>query len=142
MPTANKNDGNTKSVGVKPCQCACSKGEKVVEELVAKPSVLASGADWELIHLPTHKEHFYDIHRIEFDTEVTIKTENLCHILMLVEGTTLLIETENGVGMSFSYAETFVIPAAAKSYKLTNTGKGKAKVVKAFVKENVTVPFN
>lgn len=30
FPTANKKEGNTKSVGVNPCQFACSKGEKVV----------------------------------------------------------------------------------------------------------------
>ena len=30
LPTANKKEGNTKSVGVKPCQCACNKGAYVV----------------------------------------------------------------------------------------------------------------
>ena len=29
LPTANKKDGNTKSVGVNPCQAACCKGAKV-----------------------------------------------------------------------------------------------------------------
>src|SRR3954452_6648479 len=29
FPTAKRNDGNTRSVGVKPCQCACSSGEYV-----------------------------------------------------------------------------------------------------------------
>jgi hypothetical protein len=28
FPTANKNDGKTRSVGVKPCHSACSRGEK------------------------------------------------------------------------------------------------------------------
>ena len=28
LPTANKNDGKTRSVGVKPCQAACSNGLK------------------------------------------------------------------------------------------------------------------
>ena len=27
FPTANKKEGNTRSVGVNPCQCACSSGE-------------------------------------------------------------------------------------------------------------------
>ena len=33
LPTANKNDGNTRSVGVKPCQVACSRGAKGVAPL-------------------------------------------------------------------------------------------------------------
>jgi hypothetical protein len=37
LPTANKKDGNTKSVGVNPCQLACLKGAKVCN---ASPGVL------------------------------------------------------------------------------------------------------
>ena len=33
FPTANKKDGNTRSVGVKPCQWACCNGEKLVAPL-------------------------------------------------------------------------------------------------------------
>src|ERR1700759_3228953 len=29
FPTAKRNEGNTRSVGVNPCQCACSRGEYV-----------------------------------------------------------------------------------------------------------------
>ena len=110
------------------------KGERVEEELVSKPYILDKGADWSLYHLPTHAEHFYDIHRMEFNTEISIETANVCHILMLVEGTTVGIETADGTQAVFQYAETFVVPAAAGSYKLLNRGPGVAKVVKAFVK--------
>ncbi len=113
------------------------KGDKVQEELISKPSVIDQGADWELIHLPTHQDHFYDLHRIEFDTQVTIDTQDACHILMLVEGTTISVQSADGKTSNFHYAETFIVPAAVKSYTITNTGGGKAKVVKAFVKDNV-----
>ncbi|TKC13288.1 hypothetical protein FA048_04150 [Pedobacter polaris] len=115
------------------------KGESVKDELIAKPKVIESGLGYEIIHLPTHQEHFYDVHRIEFDDQVTIETHNVCHILMLVEGSTVTIQTIDGTQMSFSYAETFVVPAAAKSYTILNNGKGKAKVVKAFVKDHVNL---
>lgn len=115
------------------------KGERVREELISKPSVIEEGNDWQLIHLPTHKDHFYDVHRIELDTQVTIETNNVCHILMLVEGTTVKVGTADGTLADFQYAETFVVPAAAKSYTITNTGNTRAKVVKAFVKDNISL---
>ncbi|MCR8556261.1 class I mannose-6-phosphate isomerase [Mucilaginibacter sp. BJC16-A38] len=110
------------------------KGEKVKEELISKPSVIGAGNDWELIHLPTHAEHFYDVHSIDFDSEVTVENNDCCHVMMLVEGHSVLVETADGSKRKFAYAETFVIPAAATGYKLTNLGKSKAKVIKAFLK--------
>jgi len=110
------------------------KGDRVQEELISSPKVLETGKDWELIHLPTHPDHFYDVHRIDFDSEVRIENDNCCHVMMLVEGESILIETADGSNQIFAYAETFVVPAAANSYKITNLGKSKAKVIKAFLK--------
>jgi hypothetical protein len=55
--------------------------------------------------------------------------------MMLVEGQAVSIQTANGFEQTFAYAETFVIPAAAGSFKMTNLGKTRAKVIKAFIKE-------
>lgn len=110
------------------------KGSRVFRELISKPRVIEVGKNWQLVHLPTHQEHFYDVHRIEFDKEISIDTNNTCHVMMLVEGDSISVETYDGTKQAFAYAETFVIPAAAKNYKLTNLGKGRAKVIKAFLK--------
>lgn len=111
------------------------KGDRVSGELISKPYVLEEGNGWKTIHLPTHEEHFYDVHRVEFEDEVTIRTRQVCHVMMLVEGTEIGIR----IGQqerSFRYAETFVVPAAALEYTLINLGGDTAKVVKAFVKDD------
>ncbi|RFZ89930.1 hypothetical protein D0C36_24115 [Mucilaginibacter conchicola] len=110
------------------------KGEKVQQELISKPKVIESAPGYQLVHLPTHADHFYDVHRLEFDDTVEVSTGDTCHVLMLVEGQAVLLQTADGTKKQFAYAETFVVPAAAGSYKLTNTGGGRAKVVKAFLK--------
>ncbi|MDO1446435.1 ROK family protein [Rhodocytophaga aerolata] len=111
------------------------KGEKVQEELLSRQEVIKQGTDWQLLSLSTHPEHFYAIHRIEFDSTVEIATEGHCHILSLVEGSTITVRTGT-LEQTIHYAETFVVPAAAGTYFLINQGNSRAKVVKAFVKDD------
>jgi len=110
------------------------KGARVAREFISKPSVLETGSDWKLIHLPTHADHYYDIHRMEFETRMKVHVEQVCHVLMLVEGETITVETADGSSATYHYAETFIVPAATPYYTLTNKGSGMAKVIKAFVK--------
>lgn len=110
------------------------KGKKVQEELISKEAVIEKGDGSKIIHVPTHAEHFYDVHRMEFADAIEVETNDKCHVLMLVEGSSITVETKNGFKTRYNYAETFAIPAAAGSYKIINEGGDVAKVVKAFVK--------
>jgi mannose-6-phosphate isomerase class I len=110
------------------------QGDRVRAELIARPRVLSQGEGWRRVHLPTHAEHFYDVHRIEFTQGVEATTDGSCQVMNVVEGEAVLLETPNGRRQRFNYAETFVIPAGAEHYRLTNLGKPMAKVVVAFVK--------
>jgi len=110
------------------------KGEKVKKELISKPFLIEKGKDWELYSLPTHEKHTYNIHRYHFRSELTIETHGICHVLSLVEGTSVLIETSRGIRKRFRYAETFVVPAAAESIKVTHEEPGSAILVVAFMK--------
>ena len=109
-------------------------GDKITNDFISKPVLLDKGADWELWHLPTHAGHLYDVHRFEFDHEISVETGGKCHILSLVEGSEVILQTASGMTQKFCYAETFVIPAAANTYKITNKSPFRAKLIKAFVK--------
>jgi len=110
------------------------KGEVVEKEHISKPVLIGQTENWKLFHLPTHRKHFYDVHRYEFVGEIEIQTNNQCHVMMLVEGVSLILTTANGLKQRFNYAETFVVPAACRSYTLMNESDKPCKLVKAFVK--------
>jgi mannose-6-phosphate isomerase class I len=116
------------------------RGQAVERDLIAKPTLLEAGNDWQVFHLPTHPSHFYDVHRLEFNTSVNVRTDGSPHLLMLVEGTCIRLETRSGKRQLFNYAETFIVPAAADSYELINEGTAPVKVVKAYLKPDWTEP--
>ncbi|MBW8242680.1 class I mannose-6-phosphate isomerase [Muricauda oceani] len=110
------------------------KGKNVPNELFSKTYVSEESSNYRVTNYPTHPEHFYDVRRLEFDAIIERSTENSCQVMMLVEGDQIQLETENGHVETLAYAETFVVPAAAKSFKLKNLGEGRAKVINAFLK--------
>ena len=110
------------------------KGDYVQEHLISKPQIINEWAEGRLLKLPTHEEHFYTVDRYEFTGSIQINTLEQCHICMLVEGDKIEVNA-NGKNNIFYYAETFVIPAAVKSYELKTTKDEKAFVVVAYIKE-------
>ncbi|MGO3109562.1 MAG: class I mannose-6-phosphate isomerase [Sphingobacterium sp.] len=112
------------------------KGARVAEEFISVPKLLDQGQGWKVVHLPTHAEHYYDVHRLEFDSSIEVQNDNVCHILMLVEGTCIQVITADGSASEFNYAETFIIPAGARNYRLVNTTNHPVKVIKAFLKSS------
>ena len=110
------------------------QGERVAREFISQPLSLARGDGWELIHLPTHEEHIYDVHRFDFSASIESATEGSPHVLNVVEGGPVVLETPNAPPQTFAFAETFIVPAATARYTL-HSGTGQpVKVVKAFLK--------
>ena len=110
------------------------QGEKVERDHISKPYVLEERDGAKVIQYPTHPVHYYAIQRLDFQDQIQVKTENKVHVLMLVEGSSIELEDRQGNKQIFHYAETFIVPASAESYKIKNLGKEEAKVILSFLK--------
>jgi mannose-6-phosphate isomerase class I len=108
-------------------------GEKVKNELISRPIRLEAQKGYELYHLPTHEQHLYDVHRYIVKTEVNVLTDGKAHVLSLVQGEQIEVVVD-GDTFIYNYAETFVVPAAAKGYTIRNLRNTPVMVVKAFIK--------
>jgi mannose-6-phosphate isomerase class I len=109
------------------------KGNLINKKFISIPETIEEDDSWKVINLPTHEKHLYSVHRLEFEKSIQVKTENRFHVLNLVEGDSVQIISDNQQ-RKIRYAETIVIPAATREYKIKNCTSKTAKVVKAFMK--------
>lgn len=116
-------------------------GEVVDRTLISRPVVLAQTEEYTQEHLPTHPDHFYDVHRFRLrdGAKLAVETQNRCHVWMIVEGRDVELAVEGGRTARYNYLETFIVPAAAGRYELRNASGGDLLLVKAFVKDTYTL---
>jgi mannose-6-phosphate isomerase class I len=114
--------------------CFERKGAYVREKLISHPVKIDSGAGWSLFSLPTHETHLYGVQRYHFRGEIEIETNNKCLVMNLVGGAAIEIISSSGLRQTFSFAETFIVPAAARQIKVKNLSEEVSILVFAFVK--------
>jgi predicted NBD/HSP70 family sugar kinase len=116
-------------------------GARVADELVRSPTELRRGNGWREEALCTLPELFFEVRRLELEPGATLPddTSGRFHVLNVVEGTGVVLETASGDRHDLAYAETLVIPAAVGGYEVRTMGGARVKVVKALVREPPTM---
>ncbi|WP_406841591.1 class I mannose-6-phosphate isomerase (plasmid) [Streptomyces sp. AHU1] len=111
------------------------RGTRVARDLVQAPRTLRSGDGWREEVIGALEEMFYEVRRhvIAAGAEATDDTQETFHILNVVEGEGVMIETAAGDRHELAYAETLTLPAAVGHYTLRAIG-GPVRVVKALVR--------
>jgi mannose-6-phosphate isomerase class I len=109
------------------------RGDSVRRDLMQEPRIVRAGEGWAELDLGGLPELFYAVHRLDFADAVDDDTAGRFHVLNLIQGEELEVETAHG-SHSLAYAETIVVPAAVGPYRLRRRSGPPAKVVKAFVK--------
>jgi len=110
-------------------------GDRVRTELVPEPRTLRSGDGWREELLGALPEMFFEVRRLVLDgaADAVDDTAGTFHVLTVVEGDGVQIETETGHRHELAYAETLLVPAAAGAYRLRRCGRARVRVVKSLV---------
>jgi mannose-6-phosphate isomerase class I len=108
-------------------------GASVRRELIPEPRPVREGVGWVELELGRLPDVFYVVHRLDFEEAVEDDTAGRFHVLNLVAGEEVEIDTSAGAVHGLAYAETIVVPASVGRYRIRRVRGGECKVVKAFV---------
>jgi len=110
-------------------------GDAVPRNLIQQPRTMRSGTGWREDVIGRLPEMFFEIRRIELAAGAVVDdaTDNRFHVLNVVQGDGILLETAGGHRYVLAYAETLTVPAAAGAYRVRALGSDRVRYVKALV---------
>ena len=94
--------------------------EWVKRELLNQTKEVAIGDGWREERTGLHHSQFLETRRTWFTNAVTHNTEGNLHVLNLVEGEAVSVESPTGKfsPVEIHYAETFIVPASVGAYTI------------------------
>ena len=108
----------------------------VAKHLKQRPRLLRSSKDWAEYLLGEHGKMCYKVHRLEFREKIDDDTRGKFHILTLVEGESVIVQSKKHSERKYelNYTETVIVPASIGSYSVINSGESPCKLTKALLK--------
>lgn len=111
----------------------------VRRELINQVEMIAEGDGWREEKTGLHANEFIETRRHWFTEKVAHRTEGSVHVLNVIKGDELIVESPAGAfePLIVHYAETFIIPAAVGDYTIRPHGVSEGKycgTIKAYVR--------
>ncbi len=108
-----------------------------VRALLSRPLTLRDDVDCRVEQLPTHQRHFYDIFRLTLRRAIDCCTDGSPQVLMVTAGEGVLLHAEGlAEPRRFNFAETFIVPAACETFRLSACGDDLVTVVRACLRRS------
>jgi len=111
-------------------------GPDVEHELLQAPRRVRQGDGWYEELLGALPDVFFEVRRTALDPDASAEddTAGRFHVLNVVEGEAVEIETTGNAPQRLNYAETLVVPAAVGRYRIRQLGGTPVRIVKALVR--------
>jgi len=110
----------------------------VAKHLKQKPRLIRADKDWAEYIIGERKDMFYKVHRLEFKKRIEDDTKGKFHVLTLVEGDSIIVQSQEHSERKFAikFTETLIVPACLGKYTIKNLGSKPCKVTKALLRWN------
>jgi mannose-6-phosphate isomerase class I len=110
-----------------------------LDNLIGQVQLISEGDGWKEERTGLHKNQFIETRRHWFSKQVYHAANDSVHVLNLVEGKEVIVESPTDFFKPFvvHYAETFIIPAAAGDYTIRPYGESistECATIKAFIR--------
>lgn len=110
----------------------------VKENLLQDPQIVRSGEGWAEYILGEHELLYYSLRRLEFEKTIEGDTGGKFHVLSLVDGEEVLIQSLDNPELSYTqkYLDVIVVPANMGKYLIRNLGNQPVVVHKTMLKDD------
>ena len=110
----------------------------VSENLVNHGGLVREGDGYQEIIVGEHDLFYFSLRNLIFDREISDNTNGLFHVLVLVNGEKVRVESVNDPTLYYDmeYLDMAVIPAYFGEYRIRNLGVGTVTLHKTHLKEN------
>ena len=109
----------------------------VNENLVQEPRIIRSGDDWAEYIIGEHDLLYFSLRRFEFEKTIEDDTKGKFHVLTLVDGEKVIIQSLDDPERSYkqNYLDVVVVPANMGRYVVRNLGNQPVCIHKTMLKD-------
>lgn len=109
----------------------------VKENLVQPPRKVRGGDGWAEYIVGEHDLLYFSLRRLEFEKEIEDDTNGKFHVLTLVDGEKVLVQSLENPELCYTpnYLDVIVVPASIGKYVIKNLGVGPVCIHKTMLKD-------
>jgi mannose-6-phosphate isomerase class I len=109
----------------------------VKENIVQDPRLVRKGETWAEYIVGEHDLLYFSLRRLEFENEIEDNTNGKFHVLSLVDGEKVMVQSLDNPELSYTqeYLDVVVVPANMGRYVIKNLGNQPVCIHKTMLKD-------
>jgi len=109
----------------------------IYDNVVQKPRIVREDADWRETILGEHELLYFSLRHLEFEKEIEDDTDGKFHVLSLVNGQEVMIESLDDPSLCYKqkFLDIIVVPASVGRYRIRNLTNNPVIVHKTMLKQ-------